>query len=109
MSVSRDFIDSYSPEAPSVFWNPGPCRHRRGPTRSSRQAAIITLVFGFRVAEDLIEPPVALGQGAGFVLALAQELLQGPMERDGLVHLRAGARRVGAQPEQFLHVGIGGQ
>src|SRR5262249_26019233 len=109
MSVSRDFIDSYSPEASSE-WPIRPYRTDRAMgclNRTIGNGGSTTLVFGFRLAEDLLQTGIPLRQRAGLVLVLAEELLERPVQRHRLVALAAGARPVGAEPDQLLHVRVG--
>src|SRR5215467_9313237 len=109
MSVSRDFIDSYSPKpranADTVLLAD---LVRRCLSSTATNGASTTLVFGFHVRQDLLKTLITLGQGAGFVLALAQKRLQGAVQGDGLVDLGAAPGPIGPQADQFLHVGVGG-
>src|SRR6516162_3545244 len=88
MSVSRDFIDSCSPEAPA--W--APHRTRRGPspfgelTQASAQCGGTTLVFGF-LATSGFEQRVDM---------LAQDWLPLPLPLEGA--LRDWRRPVTASP-----------
>src|SRR3979409_492059 len=116
MSVSRDFIDSYSPEA----WileprKPGLLEPQPALTRPWKAAAVptsphcgnITLVFGFHVAKDLLKTLISLLKAGGFFLPPGQEVFQRLMEPDGLVDLRARAGPVKPDTAEVLpgHVG----
>src|SRR5215471_4088455 len=110
MSVSRDFIDSYSPEAPSLL-DRAPIG--RGGSLLSRtlpayaQCGGTKLVFGFHIAQDFLKPLISLPKAARLVLALGEERLERLVQTDGLVDLGARARPIGAEPDQLLHVGVG--
>src|SRR5262244_1790049 len=100
MSVSRDFIDSYSPKPRAIadaVILADLVRRCLSSTASNR--ATTTLVFGFHVRQDLLKTLITLGQGGGFALALTQKLLQGAVQGDGLVDLRAAARPIGTQAD----------
>src|SRR3954469_17233075 len=111
MRVSRDFIDSYSPEVPLLRMGRHRSSHRPAPGQHRFGYSVGTdddwtkLAFRFQIAEDLRLLAVALGQRRPFVLALAQEGLQRLVQPDRLVDLGAGARPIGAEPDQLLHVG----
>ena len=84
---------------------PDPTGSRRGP--SHRGCGSTTLVFGFRRPQDLLKPLISFGKTGCFFLTLAEEGLERLVQADRLVDLGARARPVGAEPDQFLHVGIG--
>src|ERR1700743_2528362 len=109
MSVSRDFIDAYSPEVPNCTRDaPGLpegtppvfqlCGVHDGPTK---------LAFRFQTPEDLLQPPITVTEARHLVLGLAQKSFQRLMQPDRLVDLRAGTRPIGPEPDQFLHIGVG--
>src|SRR5215212_3024889 len=83
MSVSRDFIVVYST--------------RRLTKRFSR------------TVQDIRETGVTLADGGCIFLTLIEECVQGGKKSDRLVHFRRRAGPVGAEADQFLHIGIGGQ
>src|ERR1700761_7563572 len=105
MSVSRDFIDSYSPEVPNCT------RDATGLPKGTPPAfqlcgvhdGLTKLAFRFQTPEDLLQPPITVAEACDFVLGLAQKSLQRLMQPDRLVDLRAGTRPVGAEPDQLLH------
>src|SRR3982074_383658 len=110
MSVSRDFIDSYSPEAPAP-WNRSrqDTRSRSGlsgmiPTDA--QCGGTTLVFGFHGGQDLLKALISLLKAGRLLLALGEELLQRLVQPDRLVDLRARPGAIRAEPDQLFHVGI---
>src|SRR5262245_35301438 len=119
MSVSRDFIDSYSPEVPDSR-TCAPRSAARGQTPWDRQDADCghpgrpfggqcgptVLVFGFHATENLLKTLISLSKIGRFLLGLAQELLQRVVQADRLVDLGARPRPVGAEPDQLLHVRI---
>src|SRR5581483_6921973 len=109
MSVSRDFIDPYSPEAPtprnSDRREPGSLAG--GTARAHGQCGATTLVFGFHAAENSLKALISLPKTGCFFLTLGQEGLQRAMQADRLVHLGARSGPVGAEPDQLLHVRIG--
>src|SRR5579863_1928051 len=115
MSVSRDFIDSYSPEARNLRNPESRNRNRRRGPETWKAAAVptrgycgaITLVFGFQIAEDLLKALISLREAGRLLLLLGQEVFQGLVQADGLVDLGARARPIGAEPDQFLHVRVG--
>src|SRR3954452_17005673 len=117
MRVSRDFIDSYSPEVPWLQETHTLGQHRSPHRPDGGQDRLYysvgwdddgtKLAFRFQITKDLHQLAVAVRQGCIFVLALAQEGLQRLVQADRLVDLGAGAGAVGAQTDQFLHVGIG--
>src|SRR5262249_41368985 len=109
MSVSRDFIDSYSPEVPGCtrgsadlpMKSPlGADGHRE---LCDADDGLTKLAFRFQITQDLRQLAVAVRQRRTFVLALPQEGFQGLMQPDRLVDLGAGTRPVGPEPDQFLH------
>src|SRR5829696_2030927 len=83
MSVSRDFIVAYST--------------RRLTKRFSR------------TVEDVRETGVTLADGGCFFLTLIEECVEGRKKSDRLVDFRRRSGPVGAEADQFLHVGVGGQ
>src|SRR5947209_665284 len=97
MRVSRDFIDSYSPEVPWLQDTPTSGRHQSphrpdwGQDRlcySVRADDDATkLAFRFQIAEDLRQLTVAVRQRGIFVLALLEERFQRLVEADRLVDL----------------------
>src|SRR3569623_2123216 len=105
MSVSRDFIDSYSPEVPQL--HAGQHRSLPGSQPGPRPALLLCgpddgltkLAFRFQIAEDLRQLAVAVAQRGIFDLALAQEGLERLVQPDCLVNLGAGARPVGPKPD----------
>src|SRR5580692_1222319 len=102
MSVSRDFIDFYSPKARDQ-------RRRRGFLygATDRDCAPITLAIGFRVRHYLGQTLITFGEARCFILALAQESLDRLMQADCFVDFGTGSGAVGAEPDQFLHIRIG--
>src|SRR3977135_43544 len=109
ISVSRDFIDSYSPEVPI-------CKRDRpgipqGPHRHGylcgADDGLTKLAFRFQTSEDLLKLPVTGIQAGHLVFGLAQKALERLMQPDRLVDLGARAPSIGPKPDQFLHVGIG--
>src|ERR1700722_5831429 len=102
MSVSRDFINCYSPEAT------GP---RRRPTLGSGvpirpDCRAISLAFGFRTAQDFIKTAVTIRQAGCLFLTLSQEVLQRLMKANRLIDLRTGSGPVGAKPDKLFHVRV---
>src|ERR1700722_428824 len=97
MSVSRDFIDFYSPKARDQ-------RRRRGFLygATDRDCAPITLAIGFRVRHYLGQTLITFGEARCFILALAQEsldrLMQGGLLRRLRHWCRRGRRRAGSVP-----------
>src|SRR6516164_10366604 len=101
MSVSRDFIDSYSPEASTGPGRNGqPLRRearqtRRAEPRPGNHCRATTLVFGFHGCEDLLKTLISLRKSGGLLLGLRQEVLQRLVQADRLVDVGACARPVG--------------
>src|SRR5579883_2195327 len=106
MSVSRDFIDSYSPEVRNHPEGPGR-RLREGTLqRTGAHCGDIKLVFGFRAAQDLFKALISLPETRRLVLALGEKSLDRLMQANGFVDLGAGAGPIGAEADELLHVGI---
>src|SRR5215470_16592844 len=98
MSVSRDFIDSYSPEVPvRTRDGPAPLEGPAGIFKRSADHGVTKLAFRFQTLEDLFKPAVSLDQPTHFVLALAQKGFQRFMQSDRRVDLHARSRAVGAE------------
>src|SRR5262249_43366818 len=108
MSVSRDFIDSYSPEVPMGRRRLEFRRPAGTLVRAIAQSGTTTLFFGFRNRENLLKTLISLSKRRRFILALGQERLWGGGRRGRLVDVGARAGAVGAEPEQSRHVRIGG-
>src|ERR1700681_251698 len=95
MSVSRDFIDSYSPK-PGILETGIPEPQPVAPIRPWKAAAVptslhcgnITLVFGFNIAQDLLKTLISSPEAGCFLLPLGQEVFQRLVEAGGLVDLR---------------------
>src|SRR6185437_14604148 len=106
MSVSRDFIDSYSPEVPNCTRDGTglPQGPRRPFQLCGAHDGLTKLAFRFQTAEDLLELPITVAQAGDFVLGLAQKSLQRLMQPDRLVDIGAGTRPIGPEPDQFLHI-----
>src|SRR5215471_11668965 len=106
ISVSRDFIDSYSPEVPIYTRDKAgsPVGPRRLQLNSAGDDGLTKLAFRFQSPQDLPEQAITLGKRGFFVLGLAQKGLQRLVQADRLVDLRAGTGPVGAEPDQLLHV-----
>src|ERR1700752_466493 len=102
MSVSRDFIDFYSPKARTK----DAAERVRGATDA--KGAPITLAFGFPVRHYLGQTPITIRQAGCFLLTLGEKSLERLVQADGPVDLGAGAGAVGAEPDEFLHISIGG-
>src|SRR3954447_24122072 len=98
MRVSRDFIDSYSPEVPwlHVGQHRSPHRPDGGQDRLCYSVGWdddrTKLAFRFQITEDLRQLAVAVRQRCIFVLALAQEGLQRLPRGGRLADPGAGAR-----------------
>src|SRR4051794_33037075 len=117
MRVSRDFIDSYSPEVPWLQETHTLGQHRSPHRPDGGQDRLCysvgwdddgtKLAFRFQIAEDLRQLAVAVRQRCIFVLALAQEGFQRLVQADRLVDLGAGAGTGGAPTGQFLPVRLG--
>src|SRR5580704_11308794 len=105
MSVSRDFIDYYSPEA-----IPNPLDATRTPPGGAPMAGIvarITLAFGFRGRHNLGQTAISFRQAGCFFLTLGEKVLERLVQPDGVVHLRAGPDPVGPEPDELFHIRIG--
>src|SRR6185312_2843295 len=110
MSVSRDFIDSYSPRSPELH-----AGRNRPPSGTPPVFSTLCgahdgqkkLAFRFQTAEDLLQLPITVAQAGYLVLGLAQKSLQRLMQPDRLVDLGAGTRPIGPEPDQFLHISVG--
>src|ERR1700722_19179362 len=102
MSVSRDFIDFYSPKARDKG-----AAERVPHGATERKSAAITLAFGFRTRQYLGQTPVTIRQAGCFFLTLGEKSLDRLVQADRLVDLRAGAGAVGAEPDELLHIRIG--
>src|SRR5271155_5496291 len=98
MSVSRDFIDYYSPEAktgkpmtgkPWCRANPF-ARHPRSP-----DCGPITLAFGFRDRHNIGQTAISFRQAGCFFLTLGEKTLRRLGQADGLVDLGAAPGAVG--------------
>src|SRR5215467_10408455 len=76
MSVSRDFIDFYSPKARDQG---AAERFRHGATE--RKSAAITLAFGFRARHYLRQTPLTIRQAGCFFLAVGDKSLVGVRRR----------------------------
>src|ERR1700753_3957411 len=109
MSVSRDFIDSYSPEVPNGTRDETGLPNGAPPVFQlcGVHDGLTKLAFRFQTPEDLLESLVTVAEAGHFVLRLAQKRLQRLMQPDRLVDLGTGTCPVSAKPDQFLHVGIG--
>src|SRR5436190_21952284 len=105
MSVSRDFIDSYSrsPENVATLWSQGRPRAQE----NEPDAGTITLVFRIQAGQDLFKALISFAQTGCFFLTLGEESLQRVVQTDGFVDFRAGSGPIGPQPDQFFHVRIG--
>src|SRR5262244_1298021 len=101
MSVSRDFIDSYSPEVPMGRRRLEFRRPAGTLVRAIAQSGTTTLFFGFRNRENLLKTLISLPKRRRVILALGQEGLQRAVQRDRLVDLGARAGPIGAEPDQF--------
>src|SRR6516164_5756229 len=101
MSVSRDFIDFYSPKARDKG---AAERFPHGATE--RKSAAITLAFGFRARHYLGQTPVTIRQAGCFFLTLGEKSLDRLVQADRLIDLRAGAGAISAEPDEFLHIPI---
>src|SRR3954447_8330715 len=86
ISVSRDFIDSYSPEVPY-----------NGTTSESVWRHSVS--FRFHPAQYLFKTLISLLKTGRFVFVLGQNLLQRAVQADPLVPLGAGAEPIGPEPD----------
>jgi hypothetical protein len=73
MSVSRDFIDSYSPEVLTVPPATGGASAPRNAAACEPYCRAITLVFGFHIGEDLLKALISLARVGGFPLFWAKK------------------------------------
>src|SRR5579863_2226754 len=99
MSVSRDFIDSYSPEVPICYgtragspW--GPRRHHN----CGADDGLTKLAFRFQTLKDSLQSPITFHEAGRFVLGLAQKPLQRLIQADRLVDFDARSSFVGPEP-----------
>src|SRR5581483_3755701 len=108
INVSRDFIDSYSPEAPKACWRKTQnARPASAQSQPGGECPPLTLVFGFHARHNALKPLISFRQTGCFFLTLAEEGLQRLVETDGFVDFRAGTGPIGSKADQFLHIGIG--
>src|ERR1700761_2988033 len=86
ISVSRDFIDSYSPEVPERGTEPVPVGDPTGfSLLCDADHGVTKLAFRFQAAQDLFELTISVVQTGDFLLGLFQKPLQRPVQPDGLV------------------------
>src|ERR1700733_14883020 len=100
MSVSRDFIDYYSPEASPKKLGPKAARIPPRGAPIARIVARITLAFGFRGGHNLGQAEITFRQAGCFFLTLGQEVLDRLMQPDCLVDLGARPGPIGPKPHK---------
>src|SRR5437763_1697410 len=108
MSVSRDFIDSYSPKAHTT----ARCPHTYFPAPALHGAIMdpgtTPLVLRFRARDNSFQTLITIAETGCLFLTLREESLEGGVKANRLVDLGAGALAIGTEPDQLLHICIGG-